>query len=154
MTLEVGQEAPDFELRNHENQTVKLRDLRGKHNVVLAFFPFAFTGICQGEMCSLRDTLHEFETADAVVFGISCDSPHVLRKWSEEQRFNFSLLSDHWPHGNVARQYGVFNQVVGAAERATFVIDKEGTIAETFRSPDLRTPRAKEEYEAALAKLG
>lgn len=153
MALEKGQEAPDFELRNQKGETVRLSELRGQHNVVLAFYPFTFSGVCEGEMCSLRDNLSDFSTADAVVYGIACDSVHAIKKWSADNEFTFDILSDHWPHGAVSSAYGVFDDKVGAARRATFVIDKEGTIAATFASPDLRTPRAREEYEAALAAL-
>lgn len=153
MAIQVGQEAPDFELRSQDREPVKLSDYRGRENVVLVFIPFAFTRVCEGEMCSLRDGLHDFETADAAVLAITCDSAPVLKKWSEEQSFGFPLLSDYWPHGATARLYGVFDEMVGAATRHTFVVDKEGRVAATFSSPDLRTPRAQEEYEAALASL-
>src|SRR2546423_15567079 len=114
MAIEVGQEAPDFELSQGFNK-VKLSDYRGKENVVLVFYPFTFTGVCQGELCELRDDLSSFQTSDAQVLAISCDSRHAQNKWAAEQGFNFPLLSDFWPHGEVSRRYGVLNEAVGCA---------------------------------------
>jgi peroxiredoxin len=121
--------------------------------VVLVFYPFTFTGVCQGELCELRDNLASFQTSAAQVLAISCDSPFAQKKWAEEQGFGFPVLSDFWPHGAVSRAYGVFNEANGAAARGTFVIDKDGKVVAAFASPDLGTPRARVEYEAALAKL-
>ncbi len=153
MTVDVGQEAPDFEVKGTDGEIHKLSDHRGKDNVVLVFHPFAFTGICQDELCSLRDDIARFEAANAQVYGVSCDSTHAQKKWAEEQGYNFPLLSDFWPHGEVSRAYGVFNEAVGAAMRATFVIDKDGKVTAAFQTPDLKTPRAQEDYEKALAQL-
>ena len=87
------------------------------------------------------------------MLAISCDSRHSQRVWAEEQGFTFPVLSDFWPHGAVAKEYGVFNEALGCANRATFVLDKDGVVSSTFASPDLGTPRAKAEYEDALAKV-
>ena len=153
MPVEVGQEAPDFELPDQSRNKVKLSDFRGASNVVLVFYPFTFTGVCQGELCSLRDDIGSFERAGVQVLAVSCDSPFAQAKWAEEQGFGFPVLSDFWPHGDVSRAYGVFNEALGCANRQTFVIDKEGKVTSTFASADLGTPRAKEEYDSALAKL-
>jgi mycoredoxin-dependent peroxiredoxin len=153
MPVEVGQEAPDFELTDQSRNKVKLSDYRGTSNVVLVFYPFTFTGVCQGELGSLRDDIGDFERAGVQVLAVSCDSPFVQAKWAEEQHFGFPLLSDFWPHGDVSRAYGVFNEAMGCANRQTFVIDKEGKVISTFASADLGTPRAKENYESALATL-
>jgi peroxiredoxin len=152
VAVEVGQEAPDFELRQGHSK-VKLSEFRGKENVVLVFYPFTFTGVCQGELCALRDDPSSFESADAQVIAISCDSPHSQARWAEEQGFGFPVLGDFWPHGAVARAYGVFNEALGCADRATFVIDKAGKVVATFASPDLLTPRGRADYEEALTKL-
>ena len=152
MAIEVGQQAPDFELSQGYNK-VKLSDYRGKENVVLVFYPFTFTGVCQGELCELRDDPSSFATSGAQVIAISCDSPFSQARWADEQGFEFPVLGDFWPHGAVARAYGVFNEALGCADRATFVIDKEGKVVATFASPDLITPRQRADYEAALAKL-
>jgi mycoredoxin-dependent peroxiredoxin len=153
MTLAAGAEAPDFTLKDQDGNEVTLSSFRGNSNVVLVFYPFTFTGVCQGELCALRDDVSEFETANAQLIAISCDSRFSQQQWAQQQAYTFPVLSDFWPHGAVSRAYGVFNEQLGAANRATFVIDKDGKIAATFESPNLGTPREKAEYEAALAKL-
>ncbi len=97
----VGEAAPDFELLNQFGEPVRLSDLRGR-NVVLVFFPFAFSGICTGELCEIRDNLALFEDADAVVLGISVDSKFAQRAYAEKEGYAFDLLADFWPHGAVA----------------------------------------------------
>ena len=153
MPVESGQEAPDFTLKDQDGNEVTLSSFRGGRNVVIVFYPFTFTGVCQGELCSLRDDLSEFEAVKAQVLAVSCDSRHAQKQWAEQQGFTFPVLSDFWPHGAVAKAYGVFNEQLGCANRATFVIDPEGKVVDTFASDNLGTPRAREEYEAALAKL-
>lgn len=153
MTVAVGDQAPDFDLPSSTGGTVKLSDLRDKQNVVLVFYPFTFTGVCRGELCELRDDLRSFEAAGVQVLAVSCDSVHSQRKWAEEEGFGFPVLSDFWPHGAASKAYGVFNEQLGCANRQTFVIDKSGTVVATFASADLRTPRQKAEYQAALSRL-
>jgi mycoredoxin-dependent peroxiredoxin len=153
MTIEVGQDAPDFDLPDQQRNRVKLSDFQGKKNVVLVFYPFSFTGVCTGELCQLRDDLSTYETAGVQVLAVSCDARSVQEKFANEQGYSFPVLSDFWPHGAVSRAYGVFNEENGAARRGTFVIDKEGKVVATFQSPDLATPRDRELYQDALAKL-
>jgi mycoredoxin-dependent peroxiredoxin len=153
MTLSAGTAAPDFTLKDQDGNEVTLSSFSGRQNVVLVFYPFTFTGVCEGELCALRDDLGEFENADAQLLAISNDSRHSQRIWAEQQGYTFPVLSDFWPHGEVSKAYGVFNEALGAANRATFVIDKNGTIVDVFESPNLGTPRDKEAYEAALKKL-
>lgn len=153
MPVEVGTEAPDFELPSSSGGSVRLSGFRGERNVVLVFYPFTFTGVCQGELCEIRDNLASFERADVQVLAVSCDSVHSQRKWAEEEGFGFPVLSDFWPHGAAAQAYGVFNDALGCANRHTFVIDRQGTVVATFASADLRTPREKEEYDRALSSL-
>jgi peroxiredoxin len=117
------------------------------------FYPFSFTSVCTGELCELRDNLSSYEASSAQVLAVSCDPRSVQAKFVEEQGYSFPVLSDFWPHGEVARAYGVFDDTLGAAKRATFVIDKEGIVVAAFASPDLATPREKRLYEEALAKL-
>jgi len=148
----VGDTAPDFTLKNAQGDDVTLSSFRGQP-VVLVFYPFTFTGVCEGELCEIRDDPSAYERAGAQVLAISCDTRHAQRIWSEQQGYTFPLLSDFWPHGEVARAYGVFNETLGCANRGSFVIDKDGTITATFSSPDLGTPRSKSEYDAALAAL-
>jgi peroxiredoxin len=153
MTVEVGQDAPDFTLKDQNGNDVTLSSFRGNENVVVVFYPFTFTGVCEGELCALRDDQSEFTARNAQVLAISCDSRHAQKRWSEERGFDFPVLSDFWPHGEVSRRYGVFNEALGCANRATFVIDKDGKVVDTFASPDLATPRDKAAYEAALDRL-
>jgi mycoredoxin-dependent peroxiredoxin len=148
----VGDTAPDFTLKNTQGDDVTLSSFRGQP-VVLVFYPFTFTGVCEGELCEIRADPSAYERAAAQVLAISCDTRHAQRIWSEQQGYTFPLLSDFWPHGEVARAYGVFNETLGCANRGSFVIDKDGTITATFSSPDLGTPRSKSEYDAALAAL-
>jgi len=152
MAVEVGQQAPDFELKNPAGESVSLAAFSGKP-VLLVFYPFTFTGVCEGELCRLRDDYSEFEQAGVQVLAVSCDSRHAQRVWSEQQGFTFPLLSDFWPHGEVARAYGVFNEALGCANRASFLIGGDGKVVDTFSSADLGTPREAKRYEDALAKL-
>ena len=153
MGVASGQEAPDFALKDQDGNEVTLSSFRGNQNVVIVFYPFTFTGVCEGELCSLRDNLSEFDAVKAQVLAISCDTRHAQKQWATQQGFTFPVLSDFWPHGAVARAYGVFNEQRGCANRATFVIDKDGKVVDTFASENLGTPRERAEYEAALAKL-
>lgn len=154
MAVDVGSKAPEFDLPSSTGGTVALSSFRGDKSVVVVFYPFTFTGVCHGELCELRDDLAAFERAGVQVLAISCDSVHAQRKWAEEEGFGFPVLSDFWPHGATSQAYGVFNDALGCANRQTFVVDRDGMVVATFASADLRTPRQKEEYEAALATLG
>lgn len=153
MSVQIGDRAPDFELPSSTGDKVRLSSFRGDKHVALVFYPFTFTGVCHGELCEIRDDLRSFEDAAVQVLAVSCDSVHSQRKWAEEEGFGFPVLSDFWPHGEVAKAYGVFNDALGCANRQTFVIDKTGTVVATFASADLRTPRQQEEYRAALDEL-
>lgn len=123
----VGQLAPDFTLRDNHGTPVTLSELRGK-NVLLVFFPFAFSGICTGELCELRDNLALFEDADVTLLAISCDPMFTQKAWAEQENYEFSFLSDFWPHGQVAQQYGVFDAEHGLAVRGSFLLDASGTV--------------------------
>ena len=153
MTAEIGKEAPDFELRATTGDTVKLSQYRGEKSVALVFVPFAFTGVCTGEFCALRDDISAFEAEGVQVLGISCDPAPSQKKWAEEEGYNFPVLSDFYPHGEVAKAYGVFNDALGCANRGTFVIDKNGTIVDAFFTENLGTAREKSRYQEALTKL-
>ena len=148
----VGTEAPDFELRDNNAQTHKLSSFRGEKNVVLVFYPFAFTGVCTGEMCAIRDELDSLQNDDTQVFAISCDTVASLRVFAEREGLTYPLLSDFWPHGAIAKAYGVFNEQLGAADRGTFVIDKSGVVRWTVRNavPDARDIA---DYQKALAEI-
>ncbi|WP_052852206.1 peroxiredoxin [Streptomyces avicenniae] len=140
MAIEPGTKAPDFQLKNQHGQTVSLADYRGEKNVVLLFYPFAFTGTCTGELCALRDQLPTFVNDDVQLLAVSNDSPFSLRVFAEQEGLEYPLLSDFWPHGDVSRAYGVFDEEKGCAVRGTFVIDKEGVVRWTVVNalPDAR----------------
>lgn len=124
----VGTEAPDFTLKDQNQQPVTLSDFRGEKNVLLVFFPLAFTGICQGELDQIRDHLPDYTGDDSVVLAISVGPPPTHKIWATESGFLFGVLSDFWPHGAVSQAYGVFNDETGFPNRGTFVIDKSGII--------------------------
>ena len=153
MPAEIGQPAPDFTLKNHDGEEVSLSDYRGDKPVALVFYPFSFTGVCEGELCQIRDDFGDFEAAGVQVLAVSCNARPTQAKWAAEMGYQFPVLADFWPHGEVAQAYGVFNEDLGAAMRGTFLIDREGTIVDHFESPDLGTPREKARYAEALAKL-
>lgn len=130
MKIEVGQAAPGFTLFDSEKKEVRLGELKGK-NVLLLFFPLAFTSVCTKELCEVRDTISIYNNANAAVFGISSDSLFTLAKFKEEQNLNFSLLSDY--NKDTATAYGSLYETFGfgmkgVAKRSAFVIDKEGII--------------------------
>ncbi|MFB9909114.1 peroxiredoxin [Allokutzneria oryzae] len=128
MTLEVGNEAPDFTLPDFNKEQVSLSSFRGEKNVLLVFYPFAFSGICTGELCQVRDELADYQNDEVQVLGVSVDTPFSLKAWAEKEGYTFPLLSDFWPHGEVAKAYGVFNEGAGMAVRGTFLIDKQGVV--------------------------
>ncbi len=128
MTLDVGTTAPDFTLKDQNNQEVTLSSYQGKKNVLLVFYPLAFTGTCQGELCQVRDELPKFENDETAVLAVSVGASPSHKVWAAEQGYTFPLLADFWPHGAVAQTYGVFNEATGFANRGTFVIDRSGVI--------------------------
>ena len=129
MSVEVGDVAPDFQLQDQNRQPVRLSSFRGRKNVVIVFYPLAFTSTCQGEMCAIRDSIADFDSDDVQTLAISVDSSATHKRWAEEQGYTFPLLADFWPHGEVARSYGVFDETFGIATRGTFIVDKEGKVA-------------------------
>ncbi|NEC50628.1 peroxiredoxin [Actinospica acidiphila] len=152
MTIPVGAQAPDFELKDNHGAPVRLSDFRGQKNVVLLFYPFAFTGVCTGELSEIRDRLEQFAERDAEVLAVSNDSIHTLRVFGEQEDLPFPLLSDFWPHGNVSRAYGVFDEDKGCAVRGTFVIDRQGVVRATVSSR-MADARDAGEYLEALDTL-
>ena len=139
MSVQIGQDAPDFTLKNTDMQDVTLSGIRGQKNVVLLFVPFAFTGVCTKELCSVRDNLHNYAHLNAEVLGISVDSPFAQKQWKEKENLNFTLLSDF--NREACQAYGAYFEDLrglrGVAKRAAFVIDKGGKIryAEVLDSP-------------------
>lgn len=151
MPIEVGTEAPDFVLKDQNNQEVRLSDFRGKKTVLLVFYPLAFTGVCQGELCEVRDNLNQYVSDEVQVLTVSVDSVYAHKVWADQQNFQFPLLADFWPHGAVAQAYGVFNDTAGIANRGTFVIDKTGVV----RFAEMNLPgeaRDQERWRKALAE--
>ncbi|HET9516993.1 MAG TPA: peroxiredoxin [Actinoplanes sp.] len=128
MLIDVAAQAPDFTLNDQNNQQIRLADFRGRKNVLLVFYPFAFTGICQGELREIRDNLAVYQNDTVQVLTVSVDSVFSHKVWAMQEGFDFPLLADFWPHGAVAQAYGVFNAETGAAQRGTFVIDLEGVV--------------------------
>lgn len=153
MSIAAGQPAPAFTLKDQDGNEVSLSDFAGEKAVALVFYPFTFTGVCEGELCQLRDDIADFEAADVQVLAVSCDSRFSQKVWADQKGWTFPVLSDHWPHGAVAQAYGVFNEAVGCANRATFLIGKDGTVVDTFATDNLGTAREKERYTEAVAKL-
>jgi peroxiredoxin len=128
MPVDVGSVAPDFVLKDQNNQEVRLSDFRDRKLVLLVFYPLAFTGTCGGELCSVRDNLGDFQSDDVQVLTVSVDSPYSHKVWATQEGFDFPLLSDFWPHGAVAQAYGVFNATRGYANRGTFLVDRSGVV--------------------------
>ena len=151
MSVTVGQVAPDFTLVSQAGEKVTLSDFRGR-KVVLVFYPFAFSPLCTSEMCDLRDRRGDFDD-DTVLLGVSVDTKYALRVFAEQEGLGFDLLSDFWPHGAVAQEYGVFlPDAGGKATRATFVIDREGVVRwAIINGPG--EPRDPGDYRAAVANL-
>lgn len=128
--LQIGDKAPEFALRASDKSLVQLSEQREK-NIVLLFFPFAFTGVCTKELCYLRDSLAEYESLEAQILAVSVDSPYALARWKEEQQFNFPLLSDF--NKTVSKKYDTLYKefglgLKGVSKRSAFVIDKEGIV--------------------------
>ena len=133
--LLIGGPAPDFTLRDQFGQDVTLSSYRGTKAVAIFFYPYAFSGVCTGEMAGIRDRLADFLTFDTEVLAISCDPVYALRAFSDADGLNFALLSDFWPHGEVSRAYGVLDERAGCPERSSYVIDKEGRLTWAVHHP-------------------
>ena len=127
----VGERAPDFRTRNQDGETVTLSgllDATEGGRVLLVFYPWAFSGICTGELGALRSAHADLAAAGVRVVALSCDAMFTLRAFAEAEDLPFDLLTDHWPHGAIAREYGVFDDEAGCALRGSFLIDGSGTV--------------------------
>jgi mycoredoxin-dependent peroxiredoxin len=152
MALEVGTKAPDFTVKDQNNQEVKLSSFRGARNVLVVFYPFAYSSICTGELCSIQEDLDDFQNDDVQILAISADHPFALKAWAESQGFEFPLLSDFWPHGKISKAYGVFNEDHGMAVRGTFLVDKTGVVRfAEINGPG--EPRDQDGWRSAMAAL-
>lgn len=152
MSPQIGSPPPDFTLSDQHGQDVSLADFAGESHVALVFFPFAFSGLCTGELCEIRDNLADFTGHGVQVVGISCDPVYSLRAFAEAEGYDFPLLSDFWPHGAVARRYEVFNDRRGRADRGTFLVDREGVLRWSVVNPSGQ-PRPVAAYREAMAAL-
>jgi peroxiredoxin len=152
MTLETGSRAPDFSLRDQHGQSVSLSSFVGERAVVLVFYPYAFSRVCTGELAEIRGALGRFAAAGAQLLGISCDPVFSLRAFADQDGLEFPLLSDFWPHGEVASAYGVFDEAKGCASRSTFIVDKAGALRWSVHNP-MSEARDVEEYLRVLADL-
>ena len=148
----IGDEAPDFGLRDQHGRTVRLSALRGR-SVVVMFYPWAFSRVCTGELAEIRDNLPRWQSEDVQLLAVSCDPMFSLRAFAEQEGLGFPLLSDFWPHGATAQAYGAFNDKAGMALRATFLVDAEGRVAfaEVNSPGDVREQSG---WKDAVARLG
>ncbi len=152
MATTVGSPAPAFTLKDQDRNDVSLADFAGKKTLVV-FIPFPFSGICQAELCAVRDNLSRLNDLDANVVVITCNTIHVHKKWADEQGFGFPVLSDYWPHGAVAQAYGCFDDKIGVATRSTYVLDADGVVREIVATGAITEARDLESYTAALARI-
>jgi peroxiredoxin len=152
MSPRVGRPAPDFTLRDQHGQSVTLSSFRPERAVVVMFYPWAFSRVCTSELCEVRDALPQFQNEAVQLLAISCDPVYSLRAYAEQEGLDYPLLSDFWPHGEVAQSYGVFESSRGCAVRGTFVVDQAGVLRWRIVNaiPDARDL---DDYRAALADL-
>jgi peroxiredoxin (alkyl hydroperoxide reductase subunit C) len=152
VSVQVGDEAPDFTLRDQNNEAVTLSSFRGAKAVLLIFYPAAFTGICTGELTRVREDLPAFQNDDVQVLTISVDSMYSHKIFALREGYEFPLLADFWPHGAVATTYGVLNEKTGMANRGTFLVDREGIVrfAEHFQPGEGRDAAV---WQAAIKAL-
>ena len=149
--IEVGDAAPDFTLKDHKGKDVTLSSLRGKR-VVLGFHPLAWTGVCAQQMKDLEDHADDFEKMGAVALGLSVDSSFTKHAWAESLGIaKTGLLADFWPHGGVARSYGIFREVEGTSKRAVFVVGADGKVKFKKIYPIPERPDIKEIIAAVAA---
>ena len=128
MALSTGDTAPDFTLKDQHGVQVSLQQFHGKKNVVIVFYPFAFSSVCTGELAEIRDNIADLRTESSEVLAISCDSMYAVRAFADREGLTFPLLTDFWPHGAVARSYDNFNDQLGCPGRSTYIIDRSGVL--------------------------
>ena len=153
MTLEIGKPAPDFTLKDQHGQDVSPSDFRGRKNLVIVFYPFAFSRVCTGELCELRDNIADFSDDQTALVAVSCDHMFSLRAFAEHDAISFPLLSDYWPHGGVSTAFGIFNEKVGCSGRATFIVDRDGVLRWQVEN-EIPNARDIDDYRKILADLG
>jgi len=152
MTLETGRLAADFDLKDQHGQSVTLASFRGEKAVIVMFYPYAFSRVCTGELCQVRDQLPRFVSQEVQLLAVSCDPMFSLRAFADRDRLEFPLLSDFWPHGAVAKAYDNFDEEFGCANRSTFIVDKQGVLRWLVRN-EMPDARDLEQYVQALGEL-
>jgi peroxiredoxin len=152
MSVSIGDPAPAFELANQYRQPVSVDKLRGTKSLVV-FIPFPFTGVCTGEVCTIRDHLAELSLLDAEVLVVTTHAAQTNRAWADANELAFDVLADYWPHGAVAQAYGAFNEVLGVANRVTYVLDRDLVVRDIIATDSLGIGREFETYIAALAAI-
>lgn len=147
-----GDRAPDFTLRDQHGQEVSLSSVLAERAALIVFYPFAFTGVCTGELHALQDDRSDFDNDAVALLVVSTDSMYAQRVFAEREDFEFRILSDFWPHGAVASAYGVLDERSGAALRGTFLVGRDGVIRWSVVNaiPDARDP---DDYRKAIADL-
>lgn len=148
--IKVGDRAPDFTLKNQENQEMRLSDLLKQGDVVLAFYPLDFSPVCSGECQAFQRDLEKFQQAGAQVVGISVDSVWCHKAFAEKLGLSFPLLADFHPRGEVARKYGLYLEDLGITKRATVVVGRDGLV-KYVKVQELRQPRENGEILQAVA---
>ena len=151
VTISVGDKVPEFSTTNQRGEEVSPSSLAGAP-ALLVFFPFAFSGICTGELCEIRDNFSDFNNLGVRVVGISCDPGFSLAAWAKDEGYEFDVASDFWPHGEIAKKFGVFNEGIGAAERGSFLLDADGTVRWIVKT-ELGQSRSLDEYKSAIAEI-
>ena len=152
MPIQVGEVAPDFALKDQHGQLVRLSDFRGSKAVLLVFYPFAFTGVCGGELHALEAERAELESQDVALLAVLVDSMYCQRVFAEREGFSYPFLADFWPHGGVASSYGVLHEQGGVARRASFLVDTEGIVRWTVVN-EIPDARDIDEVRKAVAAL-
>ena len=152
MPAEIGQPAPAFELVDQTRSLVSLESLLGKKSLI-KFIPFPFTGVCETEVCEVRDNLASLTDMDTNIVVITCDTVPSNARWAKELGVSVPILSDFWPHGAVAQAYGCFNEAIGVAMRSTYVLDHEGIVRDIVATPVLREARSMASYHESLAAI-
>src|SRR6476659_379399 len=152
LAIQVGDVAPDFELVDQHRQEIRLSSFRGDKAVLVVFYPFAFSGVCTGELTGLRDRLGDFETDGSTLVAVSCDPMYTQRALADRDGIFFPLLSDYWPHGATTRDYGVFDEISGGPKRSSFAVDKDGIVRWAAHNA-LGEARDLDEHAAALVAL-
>ena len=152
MTLAIGDPAPDFTLRDQYGQDITLSAYAKGKAALIVFYPFAFSGVCTGELTGLRDRLGDFETDHSTLIAVSCDPMYAQRAVADRDGIFFPLLSDFWPHGVTTKAYGVFDEISGAPKRSSFIVDKQGRVG-WVRHNATGEPRDLDQHAQALGDL-